>query len=202
MKNSADFVGLAAYGSRTLGDVHLSTDAGFLWTKSKVTNVQAYGMSFNDDISSDTYTLGLRGEYVWRLGSVNLVPHLGIRWTQVRMDGYKAGFETDEDHLNVVTLPVGFGVAGSFGWQNWQLTPTADVSVNWSVGEKSAVSRVGYATTGQEVRTKVVDTAPVRLQAGLNAVNGAWTLGAGWNMGIGSHERWDNTLTMKARYAF
>ena len=202
VKNSADFVGLAAYGSRTLGDVHLSADAGFLRTKSKVTNVQAYGMSFNDDISSDTYTLGLRGEYVWRLGSVNLMPHLGIRWTQVRMDGYKAGFETDEDHLNVVTLPFGFGVAGSFGWQNWQLTPTADVSVNWSVGEKSAVSRVRYATTGQEVRTKVVDTAPVRLQAGLNAVNGSWTLGAGWNMGIGSHERWDNTLTLKARYAF
>lgn len=202
VKNSADFVGLAAYGSRTLGDVHLSADAGFLRTKSKVTNVQAYGMSFNDDISSDTYTLGLRGEYVWRLGSVNLMPHLGIRWTQVRMDGYKAGFETDEDHLNVVTLPVGFGVAGSFGWQNWQLTPTADVSVNWSVGEKSAVSRVRYATTGQEVRTKVVDTVPVRLQAGLNAVNGSWTLGAGWNMGIGSHERWDNALTLKARYAF
>lgn len=202
VKNSADFVGLAAYGSRTLGDVHLSADAGFLRTKSKVTNVQAYGMSFNDDISSDTYTLGLRGEYVWRLGSVNLMPHLGIRWTQVRMDDYKAGFKTDEDHLNVVTLPFGFGVAGSFGWQNWQLTPTADVSVNWSVGEKSAVSRVRYATTGQEVRTKVVDTAPVRLQAGLNAVNGSWTLGAGWNMGIGSHERWDNTLTLKARYAF
>lgn len=202
VKNSADFVGLAAYGSRTLGDVHLSADAGFLRTKSKVTNVQAYGMSFNDDISSDTYTLGLRGEYVWRLGSVNLMPHLGIRWTQVRMDDYKAGFKTDEDHLNVVTLPFGFGVAGSFGWQNWQLTPTADVSVNWSVGEKSAVSRVQYATMSQEVRTKVVDTAPVRLQAGLNAVNGSWTLGAGWNMGIGSHERWDNTLTLKARYAF
>ena len=202
VKNSADFVGLAAYGSRTLGDVHLSADAGFLRTKSKVTNVQAYGMSFNDDISSDTYTLGLRGEYVWRLGSVNLMPHLGIRWTQVRMDDYKAGFKTDEDHLNVVTLPFGFGVAGSFGWQNWQLTPTADVSVNWSVGEKSAVSRVQYATMSQEVRTKVVDTAPVRIQAGLNAVNGSWTLGAGWNMGIGSHERWDNTLTLKARYAF
>lgn len=202
VKNSADFVGLAAYGSRTLGDVRLSADAGFLRTKSKVTNVQAYGMSFNDDISSDAYTLGLRGEYVWHLGNVNLMPHLGIRWTQVRMDDYKAGFETDEDHLNVVTLPVGFGVAGSFGWQNWQLTPTADVSVNWSVGEKSAVSRVRYATTSQEVRTKVVDTAPVRLQAGLNAENGAWTLGAGWNMGIGSHDRWDNTLTLKARYAF
>lgn len=202
VKNNADFVGLAAYGSRRLGDVHLSADAGFLRTKSKVTNVQAYGMSFNDDISSDTYTLGLRGEYVWRLGSVNLMPHLGIRWTQVRMDGYKAGFETDEDHLNAVTLPVGLGVAGSFGWQNWQLTPTADVSVNWSVGEKSAVSRVQYATMSQEVRTKVVDTAPVRIQAGLNAVKEAWTLGAGWNMGVGSHERWDNTLTLKARYAF
>lgn len=202
VKNNADFVGLAAYGSRRLGDVHLSADAGFLRTKSKVTNVQAYGMSFNDDISSDTYTLGLRGEYVWRLGSVNLMPHLGIRWTQVRMDGYKAGFETDEDHLNAVTLPVGLGVAGSFGWQNWQLTPTADVSVNWSVGEKSAVSRVRYATMSQEVRTKVVDTAPVRIQAGLNAVNGTWTLGAGWNMGVGSHERWDNTLTLRARYAF
>lgn len=202
VKNSADFVGLAAYGSRRLGDVHLSADAGFLRTKSKVTNVQAYGMSFNDDISSDTYTLGLRGEYAWRLGSVHLLPHLGIRWTQVRMDDYKAGFKTAEDHLNAVTLPVGLGVAGSFGWQNWQLTPTADVSVNWSVGEKSAVSRVQYATMSQEVRTKVVDTAPVRIQAGLHAVNEAWTLGAGWNMGIGSHERWDNTLTLKARYAF
>lgn len=202
VKNSADFVGLAAYGSRRLGDVRLSADAGFLRTKSKVTNVQAYEMSFNDDISSDTYTLGLRGEYAWRLGSVHLLPHLGIRWTQVRMDSYKAGFETTEDHLNAVTLPVGLGVAGSFGWQNWQLTPTADVSVNWSVGEKSAVSRVRYATMSQEVRTKVVDTAPVRIQAGLNAVNGAWTLGAGWNMGVGSHERWDNTLTLNARYAF
>ena len=202
VKNSADFVGLAAYGSRRLGDVRLSADAGFLRIKSKVTNVQAYEMSFNDDISSDTYTLGLRGEYAWRLGSVHLLPHLGIRWTQVRMDSYKAGFETTEDHLNAVTLPVGLGVAGSFGWQNWQLTPTADVSVNWSVGEKSAVSRVRYATMSQEVRTKVVDTAPVRIQAGLNAVNGAWTLGAGWNMGVGSHERWDNTLTLNARYAF
>lgn len=202
VKNSADFVGLAAYGSRRLGDVHLSADAGFLRTKSKVTNVQAYGMSFNDNVSSDTYTLGVRGEYVWHLGSLDLLPHLGVRWTQVRMDSYKAGFETTEDHLNAVTLPVGLGVAGSFGWQNWQLTPTADVSVNWSVGEKSAVSRVQYATMSQEVRTKVVDTAPVRIQAGLNAVNEAWTLGAGWNMGIGSHERWDNTLTLKARYAF
>ncbi len=202
VKNSADFVGLVAYGSRRLGDVHLSADAGFLRTKSKVTNVQAYGMSFNDDISSDTYTLGVRGEYVWHLGCLDLLPHLGGRWTQVRMDSYKAGFETTEDHLNVVTLPVGLGVAGSFCWQNWQLTPTADVSVNWSVGEKSAVSRVQYATMSQEVRTKVVDTAPVRIQAGLNAVNEAWTLGAGWNMGVGSHERWDNTLTLKARYAF
>ena len=202
VKNSADFVGLAAYGSRRLGDVHLSADAGFLRTKSKVTNVQAYGMSFNDNVSSDTYTLGVRGEYVWHLGSLDLLPHLGVRWTQVRMDSYKAGFETTEDHLNAVTLPVGLGVAGSFGWQNWQLTPTADVSVNWSVGEKSAVSHVQYATMSQEVRTKVVDTAPVRIQAGLNAVNEAWTLGAGWNMGIGSHERWDNTLTLKARYAF
>ena len=202
VKNSADFVGLAAYGSRRLGDVHLSADAGFLRTKSKVTNVQAYGMSFNDNVSSDTYTLGVRGEYVWHLGCLDLLPHLGVRWTQVRMDSYKAGFETTEDHLNAVTLPVGLGVAGSFGWQNWQLTPTADVSVNWSVGEKSAVSRVQYATMSQEVRTKVVDTAPVRIQAGLNAVNEAWTLGAGWNMGVGSHERWDNTLTLKARYAF
>lgn len=202
VKNSADFVGLAAYGSRRLGDVHLSADAGFLRTKSKVTNVQAYGMSFNDNVSSDTYTLGVRGEYVWHLGCLDLLPHLGVRWTQVRMDSYKAGFETTEDHLNAVTLPVGLGVAGSFGWQNWQLTPTVDVSVNWSVGEKSAVSRVQYATMSQEVRTKVVDTAPVRIQAGLNAVNEAWTLGAGWNMGVGSHERWDNTLTLKARYAF
>lgn len=64
------------------------------------------------------------------------------------------------------------------------------------------MSRVQYATMSQEVRTKVVDTAPVRIQAGLNAVNEAWTLGAGWNMGVGSHERWDNTLTLKARYAF
>ena len=46
------------------------------------------------------------------------------------------------------------------------------------------------------------EDAPVQMSLGLDTVTGAWTIGSEWNLGVGSHDRLDNALTLKARYAF
>lgn len=77
-----------------------------------------------------------------------------------------------------------------------------DLSFVPSVGAKKATSIVHFADMTEVVKTQVVDTAPVQMSVGLNAENGSWTLGASWDLGFGSHNRLDNALTFKARYAF
>ena len=51
-------------------------------------------------------------------------------------------------------------------------------------------------------KRKVAKLTNLSRRTVLNAENGSWTLGASWDLGVGSHDRLDNAFTLKARYAF
>ncbi|MBQ8829008.1 MAG: autotransporter domain-containing protein, partial [Burkholderiaceae bacterium] len=201
-KNSADFSGISLYGAKRIGAFNAQADLGYMHTKSDITRANAYGLNFDDDVKTNAITVGVRGEYQIPVGQFDVVPHVGLRWTHLRVGDYSAGFKTDSERLNVVTMPVGVGVRGSFNASSWSLSPNVDVTVNPALGSKKASSRVHCGNLTENIRTHVIDTAPVQMSLGLNAQNGAWTVGASWDLNVGSRDRLDNSIKLKARYVF
>lgn len=199
--NDADFVGLSVYGSHRLGDFNGKVDLGWMHTTSDL-SASAYGMSIGDEVEADAWTFGIGAEYLFNVGSVNIVPHVGIRWTRLEVDGYEGAFKTDDDTMDVFTAPIGVAFSGNIEAGGWTFAPKVDLAIVPSFGDDEATSKVRWGNVSQTIKTQVVDDAPFQASLGLDATNGSWTFGAFYDLGIGGDDRLDNAFTLKARYAF
>ena len=75
------------------------------------TEYYGYGFGdFSEDVNA--FTLGVRGEVLTKAGSVNIVPHLGLRYTRLSTDSVKAGFNTEIDDQNIFQMHPVFFVHG------------------------------------------------------------------------------------------
>lgn len=199
--NDADFVGLSVYGSHRIGNCNGMIDIGWMHTKSDL-SATAFGMSIGDEVKADAFTIGLGAEHLMKFGSVNVVPHVGIRWTRLDVDGYEGAFKTDDDTMNIFTLPIGVAFSGNLNAGGWKLAPMVDLAVVPSFGDDEAESKVRWQGVSETVKTQVVDDAPFQASLGINAQNGNWTIGASYDLGVGGDDRLDNAFTVRARYAF
>lgn len=199
--NDADFVGLSVYGSHRLGDFNGKIDLGWMHTTSDL-SASVYGMSIGDEVEADAWTFGIGAEYLFNVGSVNIVPHVGIRWTRLEVDGYEGAFKTDDDSMDVFTAPIGVAFSGNIEAAGWTFAPKVDLAIVPSFGDDEATSKVRWGNVSQTIKTNVVDDAPFQAALGLDATNGSWTFGAFYDLGIGGDDRLDNAFTLKARYAF
>lgn len=199
--NDADFFGLSVYGSHRIGNCNGMIDIGWMHTKSDL-SATAFGMSIGDEVKADAFTIGLGAEHLMKFGSVNVVPHVGIRWTRLDVDGYEGAFKTDDDTMNIFTLPIGVAFSGNLNAGGWKLAPMVDLAVVPSFGDDEAESKVRWQGVSETVKTQVVDDAPFQASLGINAQNGNWTIGASYDLGVGGDDRLDNAFTVRARYAF
>lgn len=199
--NDADFFGLSVYGSHRIGNCNGMIDIGWMHTKSDL-SATAFGMSIGDEVKADAFTIGLGAEHLMKFGSVNVVPHVGIRWTRLDVDGYEGAFKTDDDTMNIFTLPIGVAFSGNLNAGGWKLAPMVDLAVVPSFGDDEAESKVYWQGVSETVKTQVVDDAPFQASLGINAQNGNWTIGASYDLGVGGDDRLDNAFTVRARYAF
>ena len=107
----SDLVGFSVYGSKTFADIwNVAGDIGYLQASNDVTE-SGYGFGdFSEDVNA--FTLGVRGEVLTKAGSVNIVPHLGLRYTRLSTDGFTAGFNTEIDDQNIFQMHPVFFVHG------------------------------------------------------------------------------------------
>lgn len=199
--NDADFFGLSVYGSHRIGNCNGMIDIGWMHTKSDL-SATAFGMSIGDEVKADAFTIGFGAEHLMKFGSVNVVPHVGIRWTRLDVDGYEGAFKTEDDTMNIFTLPIGVAFSGNLNAGAWKLAPMVDLAVVPSFGDDEAESKVSWQGISETVKTQVVDDAPFQASLGINAQNGNWTIGASYDLGVGGDDRLDNAFTVRARYAF
>ena len=199
--NDADFIGLSVYGSHRIGDFNGKIDIGWMHTKSDL-SATAFGVKIGDEVKADAWSIGLGGEYLFEVGSFNVVPHIGIRWTRLDVDGYEGAFKTDDDTMDVFTLPIGVAFSGNFNAGGWKLAPKVDLTVVPSFGDDEATSRVRWGNVSETVKTQVVDDAPFQATLGISAQNGNWTVGASYDLGVGGDDRLDNAFTLKAEFQF
>ena len=210
-KNSAfsastdsDLVGFSVYASKTFADIwNVSADIGYLQASNEV-KADGYGFNYKFDQDTDAFTVGVRGEVLTKAGSVNIVPHVGLRYTALSTDGFEAAYVTDIDDQNIFQMPVGVTVSADFETNGWTIAPKFDLSVVPTFGDKDADLKLGVngvsATSDYSVR--VIDSNPVQAQLGVNATNGAWGFGLSYKLGVGSDERQDNSFNAQVRYAF
>ena len=210
-KNSAfsastdsDLVGFSVYASKTFADIwNVAADIGYLQASNEV-KADGYGFNYKFDQDTDAFTVGVRGEVLTKAGSVNIVPHVGLRYTALSTDGFEAAYVTDIDDQNIFQMPVGVTVSADFETNGWTIAPKFDLSVVPTFGDKDADLKLGVngvsATSDYSVR--VIDSNPVQAQLGVNATNGAWGFGLSYKLGVGSDERQDNSFNAQVRYAF
>ncbi|MEQ3201620.1 autotransporter domain-containing protein [Sutterella wadsworthensis] len=199
----SDLVGFSVYGSKTFADIwNVAGDIGYLQASNDVTE-SGYGFGdFSEDVNA--FTLGVRGEVLTKAGSVNIVPHLGLRYTRLSTDGFKAGFNTEIDDQNIFQMPVGVTVSADFETSGWTIAPKFDLSVVPTFGDKDADLKLGITgvSASDNLSVRVIDSNPVQATLGVSATNGAWGFGLNYKLGVGSDDRMNNSFNANVRYAF
>lgn len=199
----SDLVGFSVYGSKTFADIwNVAGDIGYLQASNDVTE-SGYGFGdFSEDVKA--FTLGVRGEVLTKAGSVNIVPHLGLRYTRLSTDGFKAGFNTEIDDQNIFQMPVGVTVSADFETSGWTIAPKFDLSVVPTFGDKDADLKLGITgvSASDDLSVRVIDSNPVQATLGVSATNGAWGFGLNYKLGVGSDDRMNNSFNANVRYAF
>ena len=199
----SDLVGFSVYGSKTFADIwNVAGDIGYLQASNDVTE-SGYGFGdFSEDVNA--FTLGVCGEVLTKAGSVNIVPHLGLRYTRLSTDGFTAGFNTEIDDQNIFQMPVGVTVSADFETSGWTIAPKFDLSVVPTFGDKDADLKLGITgvSASDDLSVRVIDSNPVQATLGVSATNGAWGFGLNYKLGVGSDDRMNNSFNANVRYAF
>ena len=200
----SDLVGFSVYASKTFADIwNVSADIGYLQASNEV-KTNGYGVAYKFDQDTDAFTVGVRGEVLTKAGAVNIVPHVGLRYTALSTDSADALYQTEVDDMNVFQMPVGVALSADFETSGWTIAPKFDLSVVPTFGDKDAELKLGLAGVSATATdsVSVIDSNPVQAQLGVNATNGAWGFGLSYKLGVGSEDRMNNSFNANVRYAF
>ena len=198
VENDVDFYGISLYGSKQFGSFNVKADLGYIKTENDLSMKAAHvGRTFSESLDGDIFTFGVGGELLVNAGSFNVVPHLGLRVTQLGMDDGKYGASYDD--MTVWQMPIGVAFSGTFETAGWNIAPTFDLAVVPAFGDKDAVAK--YAGNISEV-VRAVDTNPIQSTLGVEAQNGAWTFGLNYRLTAGGDDRMNNAFNANVRYTF
>lgn len=200
-----DFYGVSLYTSKRIGEAaNFAVDLGYVHASNDVSGSVA-GYRFADfSADTDAFTLGIKGELLTKFGSMNVVPHAGLRYTRLSTDDFEAAYETSVDDMNIFQMPVGVTFSGDFDLAGWKTSPMFDLSVVPAFGDKDADMQLGIqgASATDDLAVRVIDTTPVQASLGISATKGAWNFGLSYKLGVGGDERLDNAFNARVNYAF
>lgn len=174
----------------------MKADLGYTQASNDLSTTNVLG-SFKESLDADLWTFGVGSEFLLQAGSVNVVPHAGIRMTRLSMDDSKYG--ADYDDMTVYQLPLGVAVSSTFEMNGWKLAPVFDLSLVPTFGDKDASAEY---LGGITETTRVVDSNPVQGTIGLEAQTGAFTFGLNYRLTRGGDDRTNNAFNANIRYAF
>lgn len=189
--NDADFWGLSVYTGKNVADtsLYIGADLSYLWVDNDLKGTVA-GASADESLDSTVFTLGLRADWTAYEGAFNVVPHAGVRYTAIDVDDYR-GYASDS--INVVELPVGVEVNGTFEASGWKVVPSVDFTIVPQVGDKDVKTAVG--------NVDVIDNL-YNTTVGVEAVYGQYAFGLDAGYGFGSDDRQNATVKANFSYRF
>lgn len=184
-------LGLSVYTGKNVADtsLYIGADLSYLWVDNDLKGTVA-GASADESLDSTVFTVGLRADWTAYEGAFNVVPHAGVRYTAIDVDNYR-GYASDS--INVVELPVGVEVNGTFEASGWKVVPSVDFTIVPQVGDKDVKTAVG--------NVDVIDNL-YNTTVGVEAVYGQYAFGLDAGYGFGSDDRQNATVKANFSYRF
>ena len=146
VSNDADYFGFGLYAGMTFGQFSLLADAGF----TQVSNDIEQSVNYKDyskvkaDVDSTAVTLGLRSEYKLSVATMDVTPHLGVRYTRLNIDSYDAKSNGDVlantsfDTMQMFSIPFGVTVSKDIAAGAWAIKPVFDLTLTANAGDTDA----------------------------------------------------------------
>lgn len=189
--NDFDYWALAAYAAiNPVENLDILADISYTSVDNDVdasSGLDDYG-TLSTSVDSTALSLGVTAQYRFALSTVDITPHLGLRYTMLDVDDYSvdsaAGTlaDTDSDSLNVFSVPVGVKFSRDFKVNDWKISPALDLMVTGNFGDDEYDSDVTFAgVNGYEANlsTEVIDSFTYGAALGLSADHGNFALGLG-----------------------
>ncbi len=142
--NNMTFWGAGLYGGWTRGAFGLSADVHFTSSFNSLKQELPSSMRMADleaDITSRALSAGIRAEYRFSAGDVRIIPHAGVRYTNLTVDGYDADsggtvLEGDGFSQDLVFFPAGVAFEMPLETKSgWRFLPRADFAVVPAAGD-------------------------------------------------------------------
>ena len=146
VSSEADYFGFGLYAGMTFGQMSLVADAGFTQVSNDVEQNTGYAKysTVTADIDSTAVTLGLRGEYKLNVATMDVTPHLGVRYTRLAIDSYDAKSAgkvlatTDVDTMQMFSVPFGVTISKDIAAGSWTIKPVFDLTLTANAGDTDA----------------------------------------------------------------
>ena len=187
-----DFYGISLYTGKNVGDtsLYVGADLSYLWFDNDIKGTVA-GVKADDKVDGEVFTVDLRADWTAYAGAFNVVPHAGVRYTSIDVDAFHG---LDNGSVNVVELPIGVKVAGTFEpAAGWKLVPSVDFTVVPQVGDKEVSTLVGDVDVIDNLYNTTV---------GVEAVYGQYAFGLDAGYGFGTDDRQNATVKANFSYRF
>ncbi|WP_213131803.1 autotransporter outer membrane beta-barrel domain-containing protein [Citrobacter sp. FP75] len=201
-KNDVDFWGATFYENWTNNNFSVTVDLGLSNNSNDVEqNLPAYvdmGSKLKADIDSEMLTAGITGEYLYSMSSIDIIPHVGLRYIQLKTEHFDTTtqseenlFETAEQKQNLWQFPVGVRLSTTYSLDSgWAISSQADLSVIPVTGDTHAKTRVRtYGINASDtLSSTIVDDTSFSGQLGVKAQKGNVTFGINYNIDASEHQ--------------
>ncbi|MBQ4615734.1 MAG: autotransporter domain-containing protein [Mailhella sp.] len=211
-QNDYDFGGLNFYAGWNNGALNLMASVGYAFGNHEVEMglPASLGMSSaKADVDTAAFTADLRAEYQLKTGWLDVLPHVGVRYTALRTDAHdlKSGGEVlnsvERDTQNIVQFPIGVTLSRDFDLAGWALKPAVDLSFIPAAGDKDARTSVNFSGIDavDSFDTRIMDSTSWAATVGVQAEKGAFSLGLNYGVQASSHET-DQNVQLKLGWKF
>ena len=210
VSNDADYFGFGLYAGMTFGQMSLVADAGFTQVSNDIEQTPSAKVSkVKADVDSSAVTLGLRGEYKLNVATMDVTPHLGVRYTRLAVDSYDAKADgilvanTDFDTMQMFSVPFGVTISKDIAVGSWTIKPVFDLTLTANAGDTDAkldTTFVGTKTIG--LTSEAFDSFTYGATMGIDAKYGEkFSVGLNTNY-VGSSNADEFGVMGNVRYMF
>lgn len=207
VSNDFDYYALGLYAGASFDKFSLVGDLTYAQSSNDIEMNSIIGkMDADTDVSALSF--GLTGQYEFNTEVLDILPHVGVRFTQLEMDSYdvKVGGDavaaSDSDTMNIVSIPVGVTFAREIAAGEWYVKPALDLAVTMNTGDNELDTDTSFGPMSMEpVSAEVIDDVTYSVGLGLSARYNALSLGLGVNY-VGSDNTDELGVNGMARYSF
>ena len=207
VSNDFDYYALGVYAGMDFDQFSLVADLTYAQTSNDLDMNSIYGkLTADTDVSALSF--GITGQYEFNTSVLDILPHVGVRFTQLDMDSYsvKAGgatiASTDADTMNIVSMPVGVTFAKEFAAGSWFVKPALDLNVTFNTGDTELDTTTSFDSLSMgSVSAEVLDDVTYGVGLGVSAKYNALSMGLGVNY-VGSDNADEFGVNANVRYTF